>query len=126
MLGAMTSTPTPTAIESYFDCWNELDDARRLDLIERAWVPDARSVDPLADVTGHGAISEMMGAVQQQFPGHRFGLVGEPTVHHDVLRWRWKLVDAGGSTVISGIDVAHLDDEGRIRDLTVFFDGDQA
>lgn len=118
----MTSTSTPTAIDNYFNCWNETDDARRLERIEAAWAQDARSVDPLADVTGHVAINEMMGAVQQQFPGHRFGLVGEPAAHHDVLHWCWTLVDADGSKVIGGIDVAHLDTHGRISDLTGFFD----
>ena len=119
----MKSTPAPTAIDSYFDCWNEPDDARRLGLMEAAWAPSARSVDPLADVAGHVAISEMMGAVQQQFPGHRFGLVGEPLAHHDVLHWCWTLVAADGSRVIAGLDVARLDADGRITELIGFFDG---
>ena len=119
----MTSAPTPTAIDNYFSCWNEPGGVRRLELIEAGWADEARSVDPLADVTGHVAISEMMGAVQQQFPGHRFKLVGEPAAHHDVLHWSWSLVDADGSKVIGGIDVARLDGDGRISELTGFFEG---
>jgi hypothetical protein len=119
----MTSTTTPTAIDNYFNCWNEPNDAKRLELIKAAWTHDARSVDPLADVAGHLAISEMMGAVQQQFPGHRFQLVGEAASHHDVLHWSWELVDGDGAKVIGGIDVAHLNADGRIRDLKGFFNG---
>lgn len=118
----MTSNPTPIAIDNYFNCWNEPDDSQRLNLIEVAWADGARSVDPLADVTGHVAISEMMGAVQQQFPDHRFQLVGEAAAHHDVLHWSWSMIGADGSKVIGGIDVARLDADGRIADLTGFFD----
>jgi len=119
----MTSTPAPTAIDNHFGCWNEPDVARRLGLVGAVWAPNARSVDPLADVTGHVAINEMMGAGQQQFPGHRFGLVGEPSAHHDVLHTCWTLVDADGSRVIGGLDVARLDADGRITELIGFFDG---
>jgi hypothetical protein len=114
---------THATINLYFDCWNEPNDEVRLALIERGWTSTARSVDPLADVTGHTAISEMMGAVQQQFPDHRFQQVGESSEHHDVLHWSWKLCDPTGNQVISGIDVAHLDADGKIANLAGFFDG---
>lgn len=119
----MTATTTPAPIDNYFNCWNEPNDERRLELIEAAWAIDARSVDPLADVTGSVAISEMMGAIQQQFPDHRFQLVGEAAGHHDVLHWSWELVAGDGTQVISGIDVAHIDAGGRISNLAGFFDG---
>lgn len=118
----MTASTVPTAINNYFNCWNEPDDQRRLELIEAAWASDARSVDPLADVTGSVAIAQMMGAIQQQFPAHRFQLVGEAAGHHDVLHWSWELVAGDGTKVISGIDVAHIDADGRISDLAGFFD----
>lgn len=43
----MSDTAT-TTIDTYFDMWNETDQERRAELIERAWTTDGR----LARITG--------------------------------------------------------------------------
>jgi hypothetical protein len=43
-------------IEAYIAGWNETDPARRPELIERAWTPDATSLDPL--MSGDGTLAE--------------------------------------------------------------------
>lgn len=107
-------------VDRYLACWNEPDSSRRDLLVAEAWTPDARSVDPLADVAGHAGISAMMGAIQAQMPGHRFSLVGDVNAHHDVVHWAWTMSDPSGATVIAGIDTAVID-EGRIALLVGFF-----
>lgn len=122
----MTNTATDaeqlqTTIDSYFECWNSPDEASRMVAIERTWTAAATSTDPLADVTGHEAIANMMAGVGEQYPGHRFAQVGSIDVHHDLVRWGWQMVDPDGQQVIDGIDVAWVDPTGRISKLAGFF-----
>ena len=42
-------------IDTYIAAWNETDDTRRLELVTRAWAPDATYVDPLMSGDGHEA-----------------------------------------------------------------------
>jgi len=107
-------------VDRYLSCWNESDDDARCVLVSGTWIEGGRSVDPLADVAGHDEISSMMGSVQAQMPGHRFGLVGDVHAHHDVVHWSWAMSDPSGVTVIAGVDTAMVAD-GRISALAGFF-----
>ena len=117
----MDTSTAQDVVTGYLDCWNESDDATRRKLIDIVWTADARSVDPIADVTGREAIDAMMAATQRQFPGHRFDLVGEATSHHDVVHWSWEMSGADSAVLLTGIDVAVIDDDGRIDLLVGFF-----
>jgi hypothetical protein len=68
------------------------------------------------------AIGGLIGAVQAQFPGHRFTLHSGPDVHHDRVRFRWALAPDGGRPVAIGLDVAELAPDGRLRAITGFLD----
>ena len=123
----MTDTTTQmnpdlqATVTGYFECWNAADETARRAAVERHWTSDATSTDPLASVAGHAAIAEMMASVQGSYPGHRFRQVGGLDTHHDVVRWGWEMVDADGQPVLDGIDVASVDDRGRITALAGFF-----
>ena len=64
-------------VESYLETWNETDPNARRSAVASVWAEDAQYVDPLADVSGHDEISGLIGAVQQQAPGHLFRLVDD-------------------------------------------------
>ena len=111
-------------IERYLDTWNETDaDARRAAVAD-VYSDGAQYVDPLADVTGHEQISELIGAVQQQVPGHVFRLAnGGVDAHHNVARFSWELVPAaGGESLAIGFDVAVIEEDGRIASVLGFLD----
>jgi hypothetical protein len=110
-----------TTIDTYLAMWNETDPARRAELIERAWAGDGRYVDPLLEVEGHAALSEMVGAVHAQYPGHRFTRTSGIDTHHDQARFGWELVGPDGALTVAGIDVGVLDADGRLRSITGFF-----
>lgn len=112
---------TQRLVEGYLACWNAPDPARRAELIAATWHEHARSADPLADVTGHAAIAEMMAGIQAQMPGHRFEQRGAARAHHDVAHWAWALCGPDGTEVVTGVDTALLHD-GRIVSLYGFFD----
>ena len=111
-------------VESYLDTWNETDADTRRSAVASVWAKDAQYVDPLASVSGHDQISELIGGVQQQAPGHVFRLLDERVdAHHNVVRFSWELVPAsGGESVAVGFDVAVTEEDGRIRSVFGFLD----
>jgi hypothetical protein len=111
-------------VERYLDTWNETDPDAREAIVAAVWAEDARYVDPLAAAAGQGEISDLIGAVQQQVPGHVFRRCGDVVdAHHNVMRFSWELVPAaGGDPVAVGFDVAETEDDGRIGFVVGFLD----
>ena len=114
-------TDIAATVAAYFAMWNEPDEARRAEVIEQAWSPDGRYLDPLLEAQGHAALSEMVEAVHARFPGHRFRRVSGIDAHHDELRFAWELVGPDGSLAAAGLDLAALAGDGRLRRVTGFF-----
>ena len=75
--------------------WNETDPAARERAVAELDAADARYVDPLVDAAGREAIAATIGAVQGQFPGFAFRLVGPVDAHHYQARFRWEFGPAG-------------------------------
>jgi SnoaL-like domain len=110
-------------IERYLAGWNETDAVKRRELVDAVWAPDGSYTDPLADVRGREAIDQLIGAVQQQFPGFVFTLGGTVDTHHDQARFTWHLGPEGAAEpVVIGFDVAVLDDAGRLGSVRGFLD----
>ena len=108
--------------DAYIDMWNETDTTARKARIEQLFAPDGRYTDPLADVTGHDQIDAMINAVQQQFPGMHFTLVGPVDAHHQQARFGWALGPSGAESLIDGFDVLERDDDGRVTLVLGFLD----
>ena len=49
-------TDTATLVQRYLAAWNTTDPAARREAIAAAFTPDARYVDPMADVRGHDGV----------------------------------------------------------------------
>jgi SnoaL-like domain len=111
-------------VERYLSTWNETDPGARRSAVASLWAEDGGYVDPLATVSGHDQISDLIGAVQEQAPGHVFRLLGDRVdAHHNVVRFSWELVPAsGGDSVAIGFDVASIEDDGRIENVIGFLD----
>jgi len=109
-----------STVDIYLSMLNETDPANRAGLVERAWAPGGRWVDPPIEAEGHAAISDMVAAVHTQFPGHVFRRVSGIDAHHDQLRFAWELVGPDGSVAVAGIDVGELAPDGRLRRITGF------
>ncbi|HVV18298.1 MAG TPA: nuclear transport factor 2 family protein [Pseudonocardiaceae bacterium] len=110
-------------VTRYLAAWNETDAARRAERIKELWVADGSYVDPLAEVSGHDAISAVIGGVQQQFPGFTFELAKAAEEHHGRVRFSWGLVaEPGAEPTVIGTDVAVLAADGRLRDVHGFLD----
>lgn len=115
-------TDVNTLIDGYMAAWNEPDPERRRALVSQTWTEDGTYVDPLMDGAGAESIAAMIGAAQQQYPGHRFELAAGPDAHHDSVRFSWHLVPEGGAAVATGIDFGTLAEDGRLRSVTGFLE----
>jgi SnoaL-like domain len=110
-------------VSRYIAAWNELDPAARGRAVAELWTEDGTYTDPLATVTWHQAIETLIGEVHKMFPGHEFRLLDGVDGHHDIARFRWELVPAGGDkSVAIGLDIAVIDDDGRLRGIYGFLD----
>jgi hypothetical protein len=123
----MIETEVPTSIrdtlDGYFEMWNETDPARRRQIIEQTWTRDARYIEPLMTAEGHGALNAGVSGLQAQFPGHTLRPAGGIDSHHDRVRWRWELFGPdGGEAIAAGTNVGRLASDGRLREVTGFFD----
>jgi hypothetical protein len=116
-----TTTDTTTVVDTYLAAYNETDAAAREGLLEQAFTPEARLVDPPLAGEGRDGISEMMGMVHQQFPGHTFRRTTGVDEHHDHVRYGWELLGPDGGVVLAGMDVGLLDGAGRLVHVAGFF-----
>jgi hypothetical protein len=109
-------------VQRYLAVWNTTDEADRRTAIDDVFAEDVRYVDPLAAVEGRDALSALIGAVHQQFPGMVFSAGGPADAHHEQGRFTWHLGAVPGEAVVVGFDVVALDGEGRIREVLGFLD----
>ena len=117
----MTATPITTVVDGYIAMWNETEPTRRRALAADVFTEDAGYLDPVMAGDGHDGIDAMIGAAQQQFPGHRFELTHGPDTHHDRVRFGWRLVGESGP-VAAGVDFALVAEDGRLRAVTGFLE----
>jgi hypothetical protein len=115
-------TQTDTVVAGYFTMWNETDPAQRREAIAATWTDDAYYVDPMFTADGPDGLDALAAGAQQQFPGHRFRLTTPVEVHHDRARWGWDLIGPDGTPVVVGVDFAKLSTDGRLREVTGFFE----
>jgi SnoaL-like domain len=109
-------------VRRYIDSWNQPDAQERRGIIAEIWAPDGTYTDPLADVRGHAAIDAVIAGARDMFPGHVFALAGGVDTHHDIARFGWELVPAGGGDpLVVGFDVAVAED-GLLRGVYGFLD----
>lgn len=116
------ATPIETVVAGYFDLWNETDPSARAAALAATWTADASYRDPLLAAEGYEALNAMIAAVHAQYPGHRFGLTSAIDRYPGRARWGWSLAGPDGTPIVTGLDVAVLAEDGRLRMVTGFFD----
>jgi hypothetical protein len=124
---AMTTTDTTpnvdtTVIDRYIAAWNEADAERRAALIDAALGADLWYRDPMLEADGREAFNAVLGAVQEQLPGHVLTRTSDVDAHHDVVRFSWALGVPGQPPTFAGIDVAKLDADGKLHRIVGFTD----
>ncbi|MCW3022416.1 MAG: nuclear transport factor 2 family protein [Conexibacter sp.] len=121
------TNPINQLIDTYISAWNEPEPDRRRALVGEAFTTEATYLDPMMSGAGADAIAAMIGAAQQQLPGHRFVLAGAPDAHHGRVRFTWHLEPAeGGAVVAVGHDFGTVSADGRLRTVVGFLEQPEA
>ena len=110
-----------TVVDAWLEAYAEADVERRMKLIEQAWTPDGRLVDPPLEGKGYAGLSDAADLVNTHYAGHTFRRITGIDVHHEFVRYGWELVGPDGAVAVAGIDVAEVADDGRLRKVTGFF-----
>jgi len=109
-----------STIDTHLAAYAEPDPARRDQLISGAWAEDGELIDPPIDGRGHAGISEAAATLQSHYPGHTFRRTTGIDEHHAFARYEWELVGPDGAVAVAGLDVAEVDDTGRLCRIVGF------
>ena len=116
-------TDLTAIVDQYLAAWNETDAAGRRQQIDALWAADGTYTDPLAAVAGRDSFSDLIGAAQQQFAGLQLVRGATYDEHHNIVRFTWDLVPApGAEPVVTGFDVAQVNEAGQIATVYGFID----
>ena len=105
----------------YMAAWNEPDAVTRHALLEQCWADGGVYVDPNTEQTGRDALSQHIAKVQAGRPGARLEFMSGSDIHHNVLRFEWRLVRSDGTRGDTSIDFGEVGPDGRLVKMTGFF-----
>jgi hypothetical protein len=105
----------------YMAAWNEPDAAARHALLEQCWADAGVYVDPNTELTGRDALSQHIAKVQASRPGARLEFMSGSDIHHNVLRFEWRLVRADKTCGDTSVDFGEIGSDGRLIKMTGFF-----
>jgi hypothetical protein len=114
----------PTAeevIQAYGDSWNEPDESKRRQLIERSWADGGVFQDPRDRAVGQEALLALIAGFREAFPGAAIVPTSGLDVHHEMFRFTWRIDDKDGAPVLEGFDYGELADDGRISVISGFW-----
>ncbi|MEZ5227814.1 MAG: hypothetical protein R2710_14405 [Acidimicrobiales bacterium] len=114
-------TDLTATIDTHLAAYCEPDRARRLELLEASWVADGVLLDPPFDGSGIDGIADLVDAVLQHYPAHRFERTTSVDSHHDIARYGWSLVGPDGSAAVTGVDIAEANGDGKLTRVVGFF-----
>lgn len=109
---------TQETVDTYLAAWNERDEARRRQLLEKCWRADATYTDPMSHAENRDALFALIGGFQQQMPGATIKRTSGIDEHHGMLRFAWKME---GGPPVEGIDIGRLGDDGKLLSIVGFF-----
>ena len=83
--------------------------------------PDCVYTDPTSVSRGHRELTAKMQATQRNFPGARFRN-DKFAQHHGQAVSNWTMFDGNGSAIFTGTSYARYGDDGRLAQMTGFFE----
>ena len=117
----MDGNAITTVVTQYMAAWNEHEAAARDALLQQCWSDGGVYVDPNVLLTGREALGGHIATVQASRPGARLEFMSGIDVHHNVVRFLWRLVRADGTCGDTSIDFGEVGPDGRLVKIVGFF-----
>jgi hypothetical protein len=108
-------------IDTYCAAWSDPDPMRRREILERVWADGATYTDPRVHAVGLDELLVHIDKVVAGRPGAKVVRTSRVDAHHDVARFAWHVVQAGGTALPESLDVVELSADGRIQRVIGFF-----
>ncbi len=109
-------------IDRYCEAWTEPDPARRAALLESVCAEGATYTDPSVRAVGSGGLLAHIAETQARRRGAEVLRTSAVDAHHGVARFAWRVVQADGTALPEGLDVALLSADGaKIERVIGFF-----
>jgi len=108
-------------VTQYMAAWNEPDDTARRTLLAQCWSNSGVYLDPNVSLAGRDALAAKIGEVLAGRPGARLEFMSGIDVHHNVVRFLWRLVRADGTCGDISIDFGEVGPDGRLVKIAGFF-----
>jgi hypothetical protein len=113
---------TTELIDRYCLVWTESRAERRAELLASVWGATATYTDPSVHAANAEDLLAHIAIVQARRPGSKVLRSSRVDVHHGVARFAWHVVQADGSHLPEGLDIALLSPDGaRIERIIGFF-----
>jgi len=110
-------------IDRYCEVWNEPNPDRRAELLAQVWADDATYTDPSVHAATSGELLAHIEKVRARRPGSKVVRTSAVDFHHGLARFSWHVVQADGSALPDGLDVAELSADGKRLERIVGFFG---
>ncbi|MEM7507013.1 MAG: hypothetical protein AAF415_09705 [Pseudomonadota bacterium] len=114
----MTDLPAP--FQSMLNAWNEPEPDKIRSHLDKALSADVEFCDPNYHITGIDAFEQMIREFKAQYPTAKAQHTSGLDHHHNRYRYAW-LVSVDGDPVVPGLDVATVDDDGKVCRIDGFF-----
>ena len=108
-------------VTQYMAAWNEPEAATREALLEQCWSHGGVYLDPRASLSGRDQLARHIATIQGSRPGARLEFMSGIDVHHNVVRFLWRLVRADGSRGDVSIDFGEVGTDRRLVKIIGFF-----
>ena len=108
-------------IDTYCAVWSEPDPVRRQRTLDDIWAENATYTDPRTHLTGSKALVAHIGNILAGRPGARIIRTSVVDFHHGLARFAWRVVQADGTLLPEGIDIAEISDELKLLRIIGFF-----
>lgn len=116
----MSEADVPEVLHTYLAMWREPDQAKREALLAECVSDDVVFADPQDYHEGRDALAANTKRFHETFPGAVLSRTSEVDIQNRRHRYTWR-IELDGKTLIDGMDVTTLNDDGRIERIDGFF-----
>jgi len=109
-------------IDRYCEVWSEPEASDRAELLASVWAPHATYTDPSVHAANAQELLSHIAEVQARRPGATVVRTSQVDIHHGLARFAWHVVQADGTALPEGLDIAFIAREGaKIERIIGFF-----